>query len=201
MFTSTGFYTIIKTEYHLQGDVKMADFNGGWIKFYSEFADVILKYRNNRNELIRIIKKVFESIDMKLPKTVTIIGNDNLGLFLYSIIQIAILSCTLAYSIKYMIKNMKISNRLGIIFLGIYALVPIFPFYAMSAVKDVIFSSFVLLYVIMLHKIIVNEGNGIKLKEYLLMLLLDNLLILYNYHIYYICCIANCQTKFIFFVT
>ena len=45
----------------------MADFNGGWIKFYSEFADVLLKYRNNRNELIRIIKKVFESIDMKLP--------------------------------------------------------------------------------------------------------------------------------------
>lgn len=110
----------------------------------------------------------------------TIIGNDNLGLFLYSIIQIAILSCTLAYSIKYMIKNMKISNKLGIIFLGIYALVPIFPFYAMSAVKDVIFSSFVLLYVIMLHKIIVNEGNGIKLKEYLLMLLLVLLVILFR---------------------
>ena len=68
MFTSTGFYIIIRTEYHLQGDVKMADFNGGWIKFYSEFADVLLKYRNDRNELIRIIKKVFESIDMKLPK-------------------------------------------------------------------------------------------------------------------------------------
>lgn len=68
MFTFTGFYIKIKKEYHLQGDINMADFNGGWIKFYSDFADVLLKYRNDRNELIRIIKKVFESIDMKLPK-------------------------------------------------------------------------------------------------------------------------------------
>lgn len=43
-------------------------FNGSWINFYTEFANVLLKYRNNRPELIRIIKKVFESIDMKLPK-------------------------------------------------------------------------------------------------------------------------------------
>ena len=68
MFTFTGFYIKIKNEYHLQGDINMADFNGGWIEFYSEFADVLLKYRHDRNELIRIIKKVFESIDMKLPK-------------------------------------------------------------------------------------------------------------------------------------
>ena len=43
-------------------------FNGSWIKFYTEFANALLKYRNNRQELIRIIKKVFESVDMKLPK-------------------------------------------------------------------------------------------------------------------------------------
>ncbi len=43
-------------------------FNGGWINFYTEFANALLKYRNNRQELIRIIKKVFESIDMNLPK-------------------------------------------------------------------------------------------------------------------------------------
>lgn len=43
-------------------------FNGSWINFYTEFANALLKYRNNRQELIRIIKKVFESVDMKLPK-------------------------------------------------------------------------------------------------------------------------------------
>lgn len=110
----------------------------------------------------------------------TIIGNDNLGLFLYSVIQIAILSCTFAYSIKYMIKNMNISNKVGIIFLIIYALVPIFPFYAMSAVKDVIFSSFIVLYVIMLHRVVKSKGTGYKLYQYLLMFLLMVLIILFR---------------------
>ena len=81
------------------------------------------------------------------------IGNDNLGLFFYSVIQIAVLVSVLAYSIKYMIKDMKISPIWGLIVLGVYSLVPVFPFYAMSGVKDVFFSSLFLLYLIMLHKV------------------------------------------------
>ena len=110
----------------------------------------------------------------------TIIGNDNLGLFIYSIIQISILSCTLAYTIKYMIKNMNISNKVSLIFLLIYSLVPIFPFYAMSAVKDVIFSSFVILYVIMLHRIIKNDGNNFKIVHYIMMFVLMVLVVLFR---------------------
>lgn len=110
----------------------------------------------------------------------TMIGNDNLGLFLYSIIQIAILSCTLAYTIKYMVKDMKLSNKIGILFLCIYALVPMFPLYSMSGVKDVIFSSFVILYVIMLHKIIKNNGEGFKVWHYIIMILLMLLVILFR---------------------
>lgn len=110
----------------------------------------------------------------------TMIGNDNLGLFLYSIIQIAILSCTLAYTIKYMIKDMKLSNKVGIIFLLIYALVPMFPLYAMSGVKDVIFSAFVILYVIMLHKIVTKNGEGFKVWHYIMMVVLMLLVILFR---------------------
>lgn len=108
------------------------------------------------------------------------VGNDNLGLFLYSIIQIAILSCTLAYTIKYVIKDLKLSNKVGLIFLLIYALVPVFPLYAMSGVKDVIFGSFVILYVIMLHKIISKNGDGFKVWHYVMMVVLMMLVILFR---------------------
>ena len=110
----------------------------------------------------------------------TIIGNDNLGLFFYSIIQIGVLSCTLAYSIKYMIKNMNMSNKVSLLFLLIYSLVPIFPFYSMSAVKDVLFSSFIVLYVILLHNVVKKNGEGFKIYQYLLMFLLMLLIILFR---------------------
>lgn len=104
------------------------------------------------------------------------IGNDNLGLFLYSIMQISILSSVLAYSIKYMVKDMKISTKWALICLGIYALVPIFPFYAMSGVKDVIFSSMIVLYLIMLHKTLhldkVTFRDGLKLVLVMLLVIL-----------------------------
>ena len=110
----------------------------------------------------------------------TLLGNDNLGLFFYSIIQIALFSSTLAYTIKYLIKNLKLSNKIGLVVLLVYSLVPMFPFYAMSGVKDVIFTTFVILYVIMLHKIISNNGNGFKKWHYVIMVLLMLLVILFR---------------------
>lgn len=110
----------------------------------------------------------------------TLIGNDNLGLFFYSLIQIAILSCTLAYTIKYIIKDLKLSNKIGLLFLMIYALVPVFPMYAMSAVKDVIFGAFVILYTVMLHKIVSNKGEGFKFYHYIMMVVLMLLVILFR---------------------
>lgn len=39
-----------------------------WIPFYEEFADKLLKYKNNRQALISLIKKIYADIEMKLPK-------------------------------------------------------------------------------------------------------------------------------------
>ena len=39
-----------------------------WVDYYEEFASKLLEYRNNRKELIDIIVKVYDSIEMKLPK-------------------------------------------------------------------------------------------------------------------------------------
>lgn len=38
-----------------------------WIEFYSEFAELLCQYAQNRPALIEKIKEVYVSIDMKLP--------------------------------------------------------------------------------------------------------------------------------------
>lgn len=81
------------------------------------------------------------------------IGNDNFGLFLCSLTQIICLASTFAYSIMYL-KKVGLSNKLRFIILLIYALCPMFPMYAMTLVKDVIFGCFIMLFIIFLHKFI-----------------------------------------------
>ena len=100
-----------------------------------------------------------------------IIGNDNLGLFIYSLIQILILSSVLSFTISYMTK-IKVPYKYRIITLLIYSLVPMFPFYSMSAVKDVIFSSFIILYIILTYHLITNEYLNLKLKHLTIILVL-----------------------------
>ena len=38
-----------------------------WVDFYQEFADKLLPYKNNRQELIEKVKQMFDHIGMKLP--------------------------------------------------------------------------------------------------------------------------------------
>lgn len=80
-----------------------------------------------------------------------LIGNDNFGLFLYTILQVLILATTLTYSIKYL-KKAGVKNRFLYILLFIYIFVPAFPFYAITATKDTIYTAFILLYIIEIHK-------------------------------------------------
>lgn len=84
----------------------------------------------------------------------TILFNStNIGLFMYSIIQIAILLCSLGYTIKYM-KKINTPYILRIIALTIYSLVPAFPLYSLSAVKDTIFTSLVIVYMVNIYDLI-----------------------------------------------
>lgn len=86
------------------------------------------------------------------------IGNDNFGLFIYSVIQILILSCVLAYTIKYMTKE-KVLYKFRVVTLVVYCLVPMFPMYAMSAVKDVIYSAFVILYTLIMYHLVKTKDK------------------------------------------
>ena len=54
----------------------MRDNSLNWSEFYMEFADKLLEYKFNRNELINKIQKVYNNINAPLPKLeVDIDGN------------------------------------------------------------------------------------------------------------------------------
>ena len=39
-----------------------------WIDFYKEFAEKLLRYKNNREELIENIRKIYEGTNIRMPK-------------------------------------------------------------------------------------------------------------------------------------
>ena len=109
----------------------------------------------------------------------TLIGNDNLGLFFYSLIQIVVLASVLSFSIYYMQKmNLKTKYLIGVLL--IYSFVPMFPLYAMSGVKDVLFGAFIFLYFIFLHNYIKSKGENYKWWKYLLVIILLILICLFR---------------------
>lgn len=107
----------------------------------------------------------------------TLFNSTNLGLFIYSLIQISILVSTLAFTLYYL-KKINVSYKFRKYILFIYAFVPVFPFYAMSAVKDVIFGALIILYIILLNELI--KKQNIKLKEMIVYILLMIFIILFR---------------------
>lgn len=98
-----------------------------------------------------------------------LLGSDNLGIFIYSVIQITILLSALLYSIKYL-RKIKCPNLFIAITILIYALVPVFPLYAMSTVKDVIFGALIVMLVIKIFDFITY--NNFKNKDWIYFCLL-----------------------------
>lgn len=102
----------------------------------------------------------------------------NAGLFIYSIIQTTILAGTLSYTIKFL-KDINIDLKYRKKCLLIYTLVPVFPLYAMSPVKDVIFGCLIIIYIITIYKFI-NLKSKLKIKDMLKELILMILIILFR---------------------
>ena len=99
------------------------------------------------------------------------IGSVNLGLFLYSIIQISFMITVLAYSIKFL-KKEGTPNKILLIILAIYAFIPIFPFYSLSTNKDTFFTLFVLLYIIKYYEIFKYKYSKKNLFEIIIISIL-----------------------------
>lgn len=102
--------------------------------------------------------------------------NDNFGLFLFSLIQIILQSSVLAYTIKFLKKH-KISFKTRLIILLIYCLVPMFPFYAMSGVKDTIYTNLIIIYLMLIYTII-REYKDKKMSINLILGLLVNVILI-----------------------
>lgn len=118
---------------------------------------------------------------------VTLFDSTNIGLFLYSIIQIIILLSALAFTIKYM-KKLETPYYIRFMALLIYSLVPVFPLYAMSVVKDTIFTALVIVYMINIYDLI-KYRNTVKYsnkKSIMLVLLLMAIMLMRNNGLYLI---------------
>lgn len=113
-----------------------------------------------------------------LTKIGDLIGNVNIGIFMYSILQIVIVVSTLSFTIYYM-KKLKTPSIIRIITLVIYALVPVFPLYAMSVVKDVIFNCFVIIYSILIFDFIKFKQN-LNIKKIILIIILLLLIMMFR---------------------
>lgn len=102
----------------------------------------------------------------------------SIGLFIYTLIQTFILAATLSYTIKFM-KEINVNEKYRKLCLFIYALVPVFPLYALSPVKDVIFGCLIILYVISLYKFIKNKCS-MKVKDIVREIILIILIMLFR---------------------
>ncbi len=90
--------------------------------------------------------------------------NDNFGLFLYTVFQTIIYISTLAYSIK-VTKNFHLSNKYCFVLLIIYLFVPMYGIYTVSANKDVLYTSLMLLFILHIIEYIKNFKDN-KLNNF-----------------------------------
>lgn len=88
----------------------------------------------------------------------SLILNDNFGLFIYSLIQIICLASVLSYTIVFSKKH-QVPIWFRVILLLIYSLVPMFPLYAMSGVKDTYYTIFMILYILFLYDFVTLYRN------------------------------------------
>ena len=78
---------------------------------------------------------------------------DNLGLAIYTLIQMISFISILSYTIKVMFEE-KVNNKLIYICLIAYLFVPFFPFYSLSAFKDTYYAMFFILFIVHVYKAI-----------------------------------------------
>ena len=104
------------------------------------------------------------------------LGNVNFGLFLYTFFQMLIVVLALSYSIKFLSKE-GVKAKYLVLILLCYIIIPYFPLYAITCVKDTLFTVFVLLYIIKLYQFIKYDFN---LKDYIVLFIIMLLIILFR---------------------
>lgn len=114
-------------------------------------------------------------------KIVESIGSINFGLFLFSSFQIFVLISAFTYSLIYL-KKLKIPFVYRFLILVMYSIIPVFPLYAMSPVKDVLFGAMLIFFIIEMHKLITS--NYTKKEYFILGLLMLFMMLVRNNGVY-----------------
>lgn len=102
-----------------------------------------------------------------------LIKSDNLGMFLYTVIQSLMLAASFAYSIRLMVR-MKAPDIFIAVSLFFYSLLPIFPGYGQYVTKDTLFSACFVFYIANIMELSVNPDR-IKSNKFLFWFTVNNL--------------------------
>ena len=125
--------------------------------FYSESAGIV------GNSLLTAYNPILHTLLIgSLFKLGLLLGSANIGIFIYTVIQMSFMIFVLSYSIKFLHQE-KVPTVILLIILGLYIFIPIFPFYALSAFKDTYFALFMILYIIELCKLIKYDYKKIDI--------------------------------------
>ena len=109
-----------------------------------------------------------------------ILGNTNVGIFIYTLLQFCLMACTFSYVINYM-KMLNIPNWIRTVSLMIFALLPVILIMAIRISKDEIFLCLVILYVIKIYDFIKNTNKKkLKLKNWIWIIILSLLICLFR---------------------
>ena len=105
------------------------------------------------------------------------LGSVNLGLFMYTILQLIVVITSYSYTLSYSIKK-NINPIYAFICLLLLGLIPLFGFYSITAVKDTIYTCFVLLFSLKIYDIV--EKDSINYKDYLSLFIISMLVCLFR---------------------
>ena len=109
-----------------------------------------------------------------------LILNDNFGLFIYTLLQSVIYLSVLSYTIKFL-KDHNIKSKYLLILLFIYMFVPMYLIYSVSAVKDTLYTAFMILYVLKIYDFINKyKDNKISILEILTIFIIALLICLFR---------------------
>lgn len=113
-------------------------------------------------------------IFIKIGKTV---GNYNLGIALYSIFQMLILSAGFSFAIYYMAKK-QIDYKWRIASLLFFALYPVNGMYSITMWKDIPFAVSMLVFTILLYEIISSKGKFFERKKNIAIFILSIIMVI-----------------------
>ena len=116
----------------------------------------------------------FISIAMNIGK---LLGNYNLGVAIYSVVQMIVTSGIFSFTIYYMAKR-GVDSRFRILTLLFYAFYPVNALYSITMWKDIPFAIAMLVFTIMMTELGINQEHFMKSKRKNALLVISMLLVI-----------------------